>query len=105
MQLEHSFTVPVGVDDAWKVLLDIERIMPCVPGAELIEVLGDGAYKGRVSVKLGPVALSFVGTAKFEKRDESAKRATVSAKGSDAKGRGGAGDARNQPIGVAPIGQ
>jgi uncharacterized protein len=101
MEIANAFDVPLPPDEAWKVLLDIERIMPCVPGAELIEVLGDGAYKGKVSVKLGPVALSFVGTAKFEKRDESAKRATVSAKGSDAKGRGGANAAVNFQL--APV--
>ncbi|HEY2756069.1 MAG TPA: SRPBCC family protein [Pseudolabrys sp.] len=95
MEIKNTFDVPLPPGDAWKVLLDIERIMPCVPGAELLEVLGDGAYKGKVSVKLGPVALSFVGTAKFEKLDESAKCATVSAKGSDAKGRGGANAAVN----------
>jgi carbon monoxide dehydrogenase subunit G len=101
MEIANAFDVPLPPDEAWKVLLDIERIMPCVPGAELLEVLGDGAYKGKVSVKLGPVALSFVGTAKFEKRDESAKRATVSAKGSDAKGRGGANAAVNFQL--APV--
>jgi hypothetical protein len=90
MEIRNTFDVPLPPDDAWKVLLDIERIMPCVPGAELVEVLGDGAYKGKVSIKLGPVALSFVGTAKFDELDESARQATVSAKGSDAKGRGGA---------------
>jgi len=95
MEIKNTFDVPLPPDEAWKVLLDIERIMPCVPGAELVEVLGDGAYKGKVSIRLGPVALSFVGTAKFDELDESAKRATVSAKGSDAKGRGGANAAVN----------
>jgi hypothetical protein len=95
MEIANAFEVPLPPGDAWKVLLDIERIMPCVPGAELLEVMGEGAYKGKVSVKLGPVALSFVGTAKFEELDESGRRAKVSAKGSDAKGRGGANAAVN----------
>jgi carbon monoxide dehydrogenase subunit G len=102
MEIKNTFDVPLPPDEAWKVLLDIERIMPCVPGAELVEVLGDGAYKGKVSIKLGPVALSFVGTAKFDNLDESAKRATVSAKGSDAKGRGGANAAVN--FHLSPVG-
>jgi carbon monoxide dehydrogenase subunit G len=90
MEVANTFDVPLPPGEAWKVLLDIERIMPCVPGAELVEVLGDGAYKGKVAVKLGPVALSFIGTAKFDELDEAARRATMSAKGSDSKGRGGA---------------
>jgi carbon monoxide dehydrogenase subunit G len=102
MEIKNTFDVPLPPDEAWKVLLDIERVMPCVPGAELVEVLGDGAYKGKVSIKLGPVALSFVGTAKFDELDESAKRATVSAKGSDAKGRGGANAAVNFQL--SPVG-
>jgi len=95
MEIANTFDVPLPPGEAWKVLLDIERIMPCVPGAELVEVLGDGAYKGKVAVKLGPVALSFIGTAKFDELDEAARRATMSAKGSDSKGRGGANAAVN----------
>jgi carbon monoxide dehydrogenase subunit G len=90
LDITNEFVVPLDPTATWKVLLDIKRIMPCVPGAELLDVLDDQTYKGKVSVKLGPVALAFVGTAKFEELDEAAKRAKVSAKGSDAKGRGGA---------------
>jgi carbon monoxide dehydrogenase subunit G len=90
LDIKNEFVVPLDPAQTWKVLLDIRRIMPCVPGAELLDVLDDQTYKGKVSVKLGPVALAFVGTAKFDELDEAAKRAKVSAKGSDAKGRGGA---------------
>lgn len=90
MNLSNDFVVPLDPGEAWKVLLDIKRIMPCVPGAELIEMIDDRTYKGKVSVKLGPVALAFVGTAKFEELAEAAMTAKVLAKGSDAKGRGGA---------------
>ena len=59
MQLEHSFTVPVGVEQAWEVLLDIERIAPCMPGAAIDTVDGDD-FTGTVKVKLGPIALALV---------------------------------------------
>ena len=62
MQLENSFTVPVPVDEAWRVLLDIERIAPCMPGAALDSVTGDD-FTGRVKVKLGPINLTYQGKA------------------------------------------
>ena len=71
-------------------MLDIKRIMPCIPGAELLEASEDGSsYRGKVAVKLGPVALAFNGTATFAERDEAARRARLKAKGTDSKGRGG----------------
>jgi len=70
--------------------MDIPRIVPCMPGAELIEQIDDRTYRGKVSVRLGPVALAFAGTALFESLDEAAKSARVKAQGSDSKGRGGA---------------
>jgi uncharacterized protein len=90
MDIKNSFEVPLSVGEAWKTLLDIKRIAPCMPGAELLEVVDPKTYKGKVSVRLGPVALSFVGTARFEEIDESAYRARVKAQGKDSKGRGGA---------------
>jgi uncharacterized protein len=90
MDIKNSFDVPVPVDEAWRLLLDIKRIAPCMPGAELLEVIDPKTYKGKVSVRLGPVALSFVGTARFEEIDEAAHRARVKGQGTDAKGRGGA---------------
>jgi carbon monoxide dehydrogenase subunit G len=90
MDIKNCFEVPAPVDRAWKILLDIRRIAPCMPGAELLEVVDPKTYKGKVSVRLGPVALAFVGTARFEEIDEVAHRARVKGQGSDAKGRGGA---------------
>jgi uncharacterized protein len=90
MDIKNSFEVPLPVGEAWKTLLDIKRIAPCMPGAELLEVVDPKTYKGKVSVRLGPVALSFVGTARFEEIDEAAHRAQVKAQGNDSKGRGGA---------------
>ncbi len=87
MQLEHSFTVPVGIDDAWKVLLDIERIAPCMPGAALETIDGDN-FTGTVKVKLGPIGLTYKGKASFVEKDEAAHRATINAQGRDARGNG-----------------
>lgn len=90
MDLHNSFDVPLPPDQAWGVLLDIPRIAPCMPGAELTEKADDKTYKGKVSVRLGPVALAFAGTAVFEEVDPAGHRAKVSAQGADSKGRGGA---------------
>ena len=90
MEFDNAFDVPVPVDEAWAILMDIERIAPCVPGAELTEVVDENTYKGKISVKLGPVALTFNGQTQFEERDGVGHRATLKAQGTDAKGRGGA---------------
>jgi uncharacterized protein len=90
MEFDNSFEVPLPVEDAWKVLMDIRRIAPCLPGAELTEVVDDRTYKGKVGVRLGPVSLAFAGTVKFEEIDDANHRAKVAAQGSDAKGRGAA---------------
>jgi carbon monoxide dehydrogenase subunit G len=90
MKFDNAFEVPLPPDQAWALLLDVQRIAPCMPGAELTEVLDERSFKGRVAVKLGPVALSFAGTARFEELDEVARRARVKAQGTDTKGRGGA---------------
>ena len=90
MEFDNAFEVPVPPEEAWKLLMDIERIAPCVPGAKLTEKVDDRTYKGTIGVRLGPVALTFAGQAKFEEMDEAARRARVKAQGSDAKGRGGA---------------
>src|SRR5277367_557100 len=87
MQLEHSFTVPVGIDDAWKVLLDIERVAPCMPGAAIETVEGDD-FTGSVKVKLGPISLTYKGKASFVEKDEAAHRAKIDAQGKDSRGNG-----------------
>ncbi len=87
MQLEHSFTVPVPVADAWKVLLDIEQIAPCMPGAVLDSVDGDD-FTGRVKVKLGPISLTYKGKASFVKKDEATHTAVIDAAGKDQRGNG-----------------
>ena len=90
MEINNSFEVPLPPADAWKVLMDIPRIAPCMPGAELTGVVDKDTYAGKVSVKLGPVALTFAGQVKFTDIDEAAHKARVKAQGKDSKGRGGA---------------
>lgn len=90
MEIINSLEIPMSLDEAWQLLLDIPRIAPCLPGAELTDVQSDSTYKGKVAVRLGPVVLNFVGLAKFEEIDPVAKQATVVARGTDNKGRGGA---------------
>src|SRR5215475_2289821 len=102
MEFDNSFEVPLPPAEAWKVLLDIERIAPCMPGAELTEVVDQSTYKGKINVRLGPVALTFAGIVKFEQIDGQAYTARVAAQGTDAKGRGGANAAsvfRIEPAG------
>ena len=90
MLINNSFEVPLPPAQAWKVLMDIPRIAPCMPGAELTDVVDENTYNGKVSVRLGPVALTFAGTVKFSDKDEAAHKARVTAQGKDSKGRGGA---------------
>lgn len=90
MIILNSFEIPVPPGQAWPLLMDVPRIAPCLPGAELLEALPDNAYKGKVSIRLGPVALAFTGTAKFEEIDNEAHKARLKAQGSDQKGRGNA---------------
>jgi uncharacterized protein len=73
MHLEHEFVVPQPVQQAWQVLLDIERIAPCLPGATVDSVDGD-TFAGRVKVKVGPITVTYQGSAEFVERDESARR-------------------------------
>ena len=90
MEFDNSFEVPLPPDEAWPVLMDIRRIAPCMPGAELTEVVDEKTYKGKIAVRLGPVALAFAGLVTFEELDNVNRRARVKAQGTDAKGRGGA---------------
>jgi carbon monoxide dehydrogenase subunit G len=87
MRLDHNFTVPVPVDEAWQVLLDVPRIAPCMPGAALTEFDGD-TFAGTVKVKLGPIGLTYRGTGRFVERDEAARRVVIEASGRDTRAAG-----------------
>ena len=87
MELDHSFTVPVPPDRAWDVLLDVEKIAPCMPGATVEEFDGE-VVTGRIKVKVGPVSLTYRGTAKFIERDPAARVVVVEASGKETRGAG-----------------
>jgi carbon monoxide dehydrogenase subunit G len=87
MELEHSFTVPVPEERAWEVLMDVKRVAPCMPGATLDSVDGD-EIKGRIKVKVGPIAMTYAGTARFTERDPDAHVITLEASGKETRGAG-----------------
>jgi carbon monoxide dehydrogenase subunit G len=89
MRIEDQFRVNVPVEDAWKLLLDIERIAPCMPGAQLQEIEGD-EFRGIVKVKVGPITAQYKGTARFTEVDHEGHRAVISASGRDTRGQGNA---------------
>ena len=90
MEIENEFDVPAPIDHVWTYLLDVERVAPCMPGAELTEVIDDHTWKGKVNMKLGPVSLAFAGTVTMQERDDQAKRIVLAAKGMEQKGKGAA---------------
>jgi len=90
VRLENSFEVPAPPEQAWELLLDVPRIVPCMPGAELKETVDDSNWKADVAVKLGPVSLKFATDVKREQVDEAAKRVTLFANGREMRGRGAA---------------
>ncbi|OIJ98379.1 SRPBCC family protein [Streptomyces colonosanans] len=87
MELHHEFTVPVPVEEAWRTLLDIERIAPCMPGATVDEYDGK-TVTGSVKVKVGPVTVTYRGTAVFEEQDEAVHRMVLTANGKETRGQG-----------------
>jgi carbon monoxide dehydrogenase subunit G len=89
VKIEDSFRVDVPVDEAWKVLLDLERIAPCLPGAQLTEVEGD-EYRGTVKIKVGPITAQYKGVAKIEEADEANHKVVLQAEGRDTRGQGNA---------------
>ena len=91
MKLEQSFTVEAPIQEVWDALVDVERIAPCLPGAQITgRDEQTGAYRGTFSVKLGPTTAAYNGSLRMEKADEASRTATMSAKGTDKRGQGGA---------------
>jgi uncharacterized protein len=88
--IENEFLVPTSIDAAWDYLLDVEKVAPCAPGGELTEVVDDRTWKGRINLKLGPIALSFAGTVTIAERDDANHRVVLRAQGQETKGKGAA---------------
>jgi carbon monoxide dehydrogenase subunit G len=89
VELVNEFRVPVSVDKAWTVLTDVERVAPCIPGAQLLSVDGDD-FTGAVKVKVGPITVSYKGEATFQEKDEAAQRVVIKANGKETRGSGNA---------------
>ena len=90
MKIENSFEVPVPVSEAWTLLMNIEDIVGCLPGAELSEVVDESTYKGSFAVRIGPVSVTLGGTVQFEQRDDARHVGRLKGQASDPRGRGGA---------------
>jgi len=90
MLIENSFEVPASIDVTWAYLLDIEKVVPCMPGAEITEVIDDSNWKGKVTIKLGPVKMSFKGKVSISERDDDAHRVVLKGSGMEARGKGAA---------------
>jgi len=100
--ITNEFTVNRPIDEAWSVLCDVERIAPCLPGAQLQEIEGE-TFRGVVKIKLGAVNANFKGEAKFVERDDTAHRAVLSASGRDTGGRGNASaDVTAEAVALSP---
>lgn len=103
MELVNDFTVSVPVEEAWPTLTDVERIAPCLPGAQLQEVEGD-VYRGVVKVKVGPILAQFKGQATFVEKDDVNHKAVLKAEGRDTGGKGNASaliTAQLEPLGAS----
>jgi uncharacterized protein len=90
MKLENEFTVPAPVEQAWQVLLDVERVAPCLPGAAIEGSEGD-THKGTMTIKIGPITARYTGTVEIQEADEAARRAVMRAQARDSRGQGTAG--------------
>ncbi len=90
MRLENSFEVPAPPQAAWALLMDMPRVIPCMPGAKLDEAVDDSTWKATMNVKLGPISLTFATDVKREASDAAARRAKLTATAREARGRGNA---------------
>ena len=90
MHLENSFEVEAPVEKVWSYLLDVEKVVPCMPGASLTETIDEDNFKGKVTVKLGPVSLTYAGKVAVVERDEAARRVVMKAQATEQRGKGAA---------------
>jgi carbon monoxide dehydrogenase subunit G len=88
MRLENTFEVPAQPEQAWELLMDVPRVLPCMPGTELLETVDERHWKARMTVKLGPMGFTFATDVRREDVDESARVATLSASAQELRGRG-----------------
>ncbi len=101
MKLENSFEVTAPPEAAWDLLMDVPRVIPCMPGAELVETVDDSNWKARMRVKVGPVSLSFLTDVNRKEADEASRRVTLAAKAREERGRGAASATIESSLGDA----
>ena len=90
MKIENSFEVPVPVSEAWGLLMNIEDVVGCLPGAELGEVVDESTYRGTFAVRIGPISVTLGGTVQFEQRDDTSHTGRLKGQAADTRGRGAA---------------
>jgi carbon monoxide dehydrogenase subunit G len=90
VRIENDFTVKAPIESVWAYLLDVEKVAPCMPGAQLTDIVDDHTWKGKTNIKVGPVSLSFSGTVVMEERDDEAHRVRLNARGMEQRGKGAA---------------
>src|SRR3954452_20024717 len=90
MEFTNEFDVAAPVDEVYKTLLDVERVAPCVPGAEVLEKTGDDSYKVGIKIKLGPVTMQYRGDVEVVEKDEAAHSATMHVRAKETRGQGNA---------------
>jgi carbon monoxide dehydrogenase subunit G len=104
MKLENEFTVPASIDEAWQVLLDVERVAPCLPGATVEPAGDDGEFNGAMTVKIGPITARYKGSVRIQEADEPGRRAVMRAQAKDARGQGTAAATITSTMEPAPEG-
>jgi len=90
MEFDNSFTVAKPIDEVWSTMVDLERVVPCVPGATILEKTGDKAVKAEVKIKLGSMSMNYSGPAEIVEQDDAAHRAVMNARAKEAGGQGNA---------------
>jgi len=90
VRIDSEFTVQAPIERVWRYVLDVDKVAPCLPGAQLTDVVDDHTWKGKTNIKVGPVSLSFVGTVVMEKRDDEAHLVMLKARGMEQRGKGAA---------------
>lgn len=104
MKFENVFTVQAPIQEVWQTLMDVQRVAPCMPGAEVLEQVGENAYKVAVKVKIGPISMTYRGQVEIVERDDQAGRATMRAKAKEARGQGTADARINMSLAEQPDG-
>jgi carbon monoxide dehydrogenase subunit G len=97
VRIENSFEVPAAADEVWALLMDVPRVVPCMPGAKLIETVDESTWKTKMSVKLGPMTLGFTADVKREEADETSRECACPRRPASSEGEAGQGRPSSRP--------